>query len=149
MDRTELIKKNYNAVRLVGFAMIGSLFFYWMVARFVAPASSSTSQEPVGILRVMFYFLASASFPGILMLKKLFLQKKPQNNLTILLGKLTISSISVMALCETPAVYGLILYFVGGSRLDFYILGAYSLLLFAVFFPRFSQWQEYTSGTTS
>ncbi len=55
----------------------------------------------------------------------------------------------VLALCEASTLYGLILYFMGGGLKDFYILMAYSLTLFVLFFPRFSQWEEYTAGVQS
>jgi hypothetical protein len=47
------------------------------------------------------------------------------------------------ALCESIAIYGLILFLIGGRRFDFYSLVILSLIFFAVTFPRYAQWEEW------
>ncbi len=46
------------------------------------------------------------------------------------------------ALCEVPAVLGLVAYFLNGIRGDFYLLMLLSLFLFAVHFPKYGRWEE-------
>lgn len=47
------------------------------------------------------------------------------------------------ALCEAPALFGLVLFFLGRNPSDFHIFQLISLFFFAAYFPRFSQWEEW------
>ena len=147
MDRFEVLRKEYRVIVLIGMPLVSSLFIYWLLIQFIIPPPQA-SQRAGDSLRYVIYFLAAINVAGILFLKKIFLQKKSQDHLTTLVAKLRISTIVTFALCEAPAIYGLLLYIIGGSRKDFYALAVYSLLLFAVFFPRLNQWQEYTASAT-
>ena len=148
MGKAELIKARYNVARIIGFVIIQAFFFYWVIARFVVKPSFDSSQN-LQVLRLIFYFLAAGGFLGIFFLKRIMLQKTPQDDLETLLKKLMTSNIAVFAVCEAPALYGLVLRFIGGPISDFYILTTYSLLLMTIFFPRLSQWEEYTAGVNS
>jgi len=53
------------------------------------------------------------------------------------------ASIVAMALCESIAIYGLVLFLLGGQRTDFYGFAALALLAFAWRFPRRSLWEEW------
>ncbi len=145
MDRFEILKKEYRIMLLSGLPMVGSLFVYWMLIQFVIHPPQ-TPQETAAPLRYMLYFIAAGGVGAIFFLRRVLLQKKPQDNLAALIGKLKTSAMVTLAFCEAPALYGVVLYFIEGSRKDFYVLAVYSLLLFAVFFPRLDHWQEYTAG---
>jgi F0F1-type ATP synthase membrane subunit c/vacuolar-type H+-ATPase subunit K len=57
--------------------------------------------------------------------------------------KLQAAAMVTFALCEVPAVIGLVLYFIGGNMTNFYLFLMISLFCFAAYFPRFSQWEEW------
>ena len=57
-------------------------------------------------------------------------------------GLFTISVV-VLALCLAVAIYGLVLFLIGGRGLDFYTFAFVSLLAMAVHFPRLAQWEEW------
>jgi len=59
------------------------------------------------------------------------------------LGVLTTAAVVTYGLCEAPAVFGLVLFFLGGNSSDFYLFLLCSLFYFAVYFPKFSQWEEW------
>jgi hypothetical protein len=42
-------------------------------------------------------------------------------------------------------IYGLMLFLMGGRSSDFYFFMALSLVFFAVYFPRYGQWEEWVS----
>jgi hypothetical protein len=48
------------------------------------------------------------------------------------------------ALCEVPAMLGWVLFFLSGSAQDFYILLLVSFVLFVMYFPRYTNWEEWT-----
>ena len=145
MEKFDILKKEYRLVYLQGLVMAGAPFLYWVLIQFFIQSSRS-SNESITLLRYALYFMAAIHLIAIFFLKKILLQKKPQDALIVLVGKLKRSAMTTLALCEAPALYGLVLYFIGGSRVDFYILVIYSLMLFGAFFPRLSQWEKYTAG---
>ena len=147
MNGQEDLKKQYQSVLLMGIPMVSSLLLYWGLVQFVVPPKP-VAADSIPFLRLALYVVATTGLVVMLFLKKLFLQKKPEDALPTLLVRLKIWTIIAFALCEAPAIYGLVLYFSGGSRVDFYVLGAFSLLLFAVFFPKQDQWREYAAGAT-
>jgi F0F1-type ATP synthase membrane subunit c/vacuolar-type H+-ATPase subunit K len=57
--------------------------------------------------------------------------------------RLTVAAIITFALCEVPAVLGLVLYFLGRNASDFYLFLVISLFSFSMHFPKFSQWEEW------
>lgn len=57
--------------------------------------------------------------------------------------KLFTVSVVALTMCEAIAIYGLVLFLIGGNRADFYGFAAFSLLAFAIHFPRRSKWEEW------
>jgi hypothetical protein len=53
------------------------------------------------------------------------------------------------ALCEVPVILGWVLYFMSGNVRDFYVLLIISFVLFVMYFPRFSNWEEWIKSKTS
>jgi hypothetical protein len=53
------------------------------------------------------------------------------------------ASIVSLTMCLAIAVYGLVLFLIGGRPMDFYGFALVALLGLAVFFPRQSQWEEW------
>jgi len=58
-------------------------------------------------------------------------------------GRLATAAIVTYALCEAPAIFGLVLFFLGRDSSDFHVFLLISLFFFAVHFPRFGQWEEW------
>jgi hypothetical protein len=56
------------------------------------------------------------------------------------------ATVITYALCESIAIYGLILFLIGGSRFDFYTFLILSLIYFAAYFPRHHQWEEWVKA---
>jgi hypothetical protein len=61
--------------------------------------------------------------------------------------KLFTSAIVTFAFCESAGIYGLVLFIIGGSSFDFYLFVFLSLALFAVYFPKYPQWEEWVNST--
>jgi hypothetical protein len=67
----------------------------------------------------------------------------------ILINYLQKMSIVSAALCEVPVILGLVLFFISGNAQDFYVLLIVSFVLFVMYFPRFSNWEEWIKSKTS
>ena len=48
-----------------------------------------------------------------------------------------------LALSEAVAIYGLVIFLINGSSLDFYLFLALSFVFIIVHFPRYSQWEDW------
>jgi hypothetical protein len=57
--------------------------------------------------------------------------------------RLVSSSVVTFIFCNLIAVLGLTLFFMGWDSADFYVFFLFSLASFAVYFPRYSQWEEW------
>ncbi len=60
--------------------------------------------------------------------------------------RLFTATIVTFAFCESVGIYGLVLFLIGGSTFDFYLFLFLSLALFALYFPRYSQWEEWANA---
>jgi hypothetical protein len=94
----------------------------------------------VDLLRYLFFTIAIVEFIFIRFLRSHMISG-PSSPAKI--QKLFSMTIITYALCESIAIYGLLLFFVGGKRFDFYSLMILSLIFFAVYFPRYPQWKEW------
>jgi hypothetical protein len=54
------------------------------------------------------------------------------------------ASVLSFAFCESVAVFGLALFLMSGEPSDFYLFLLISLIFFAVSFPQYGGWEEWT-----
>jgi len=169
-EKSNELKSAYRISLVIGLAMLASVAVYAVIVELMKRQGGFTSQPPpeetVSLLRYIFLGVAGMDLILILVLKRLMLgrkisesppaappskaaapfpgvyQMKGFNYPAPILALLTSSLISY-ALCEAPAILGLVLFFIGRKPSDFYLFLALSLVLFAVFFPRFSQWEDF------
>jgi F0F1-type ATP synthase membrane subunit c/vacuolar-type H+-ATPase subunit K len=143
----EQLRQAYKKTALLGGAMIAALFIYAVVVEVIrsqqAPFSGFASFPEIKVLSYVLYVLALLQIVLTRVVPRLLLKKDPTDDLQSLIGKLNASAIITYALCETPAIYGLVLFFLGGLYRDFYLLLAYSLGLQLIHFPRYSRWEEW------
>lgn len=57
--------------------------------------------------------------------------------------KLVIVSVISLALSETVAIFGFVIFLINGSSLDFYLFFILSIIFIIIHFPRYSQWEEW------
>ena len=146
------LKGAHRKATFVGMAMIFSLIIYVILVEFMkVDIKGNTAPVIVEILRFLFFGLAFVEFFVIRFLRKQLLPLKgvtesssnrPQA-FSPIIQKLFMATIITYALCESIAIYGLILFLIGGSRFDFYIFLILSLIYFAVYFPRYSRWEDW------
>ncbi len=143
----ESLKKAYRTTAIIGAGMIASLFIYAIVVEVMKfqhrPLAGFASYPEIQILRYIFYGLAVFQLWVMRILQRSLLKKAPTDDLQALAVGLSTSAIVTYALCETPAIYGLVLFLLAGLCKDFYVLLAYSLGLLLFHFPRYSRWEEW------
>ncbi len=156
-SRTDLIVV-YSIISFIGASLICSVLVYSIVVELIkkqfAPFSGyAPIPDVIDILRYAMLGIAAAQFLLIRYINnKVFLSQKPTGfvNQTrsvvkkiMTYSRLIVGAIVVYALCESVAIYGLILFLIQGKSFDFYLFMVISLSYFAIFFPRYNRWESW------
>jgi hypothetical protein len=148
---TDGLRRAYRTAVILGIFMLVSLFFYAYIVESIAPGRSFLGAE-LAFVRYIFYGMAIAQLFVMKFIRNRILSKKEEGELPKLplgkghstdIQKLLTATIVTYAFCEVPAIYGLVLFFLGKNKFDFYALSTLSIILFAVYFPRYPRWEEW------
>ena len=107
-----------------------------------APFLGFSPKAPLGLLRFVFATMAVLILVIVNFVRKQIVAG-PAAGRAPLPQRLLTASIVALAMCEAIAIYGVVLFLLGGQRGDFYGFAAFALLGFAVYFPRRSQWEAW------
>lgn len=102
--------------------------------------------ERAVLLRYILYGTAAAAVVLMRALRGLILKKRPGEEEVSAGRKLLQATILTTALCEVPALLGLVLCLAAGLKTDFYILTGVSAVLMFMYFPRLANWREWAAG---
>ena len=134
------LKTRYLAVNFIGLAMIASVFVYAGVVEWIkwqwAPFAGFSQLEPrqATVLKYIFLALAGAQYGAIKLVQKIVPARSVDN--------LPQAAIITLALCESVAVFGLVLFLLTGQAVDFYIFMLISLSFFYLFYPKYDDWEK-------
>jgi hypothetical protein len=139
------LKARYLAVNFIGLAMIAVVFacaggvevIKWLWAPFTGFAKFPP--QSAALLKYIFLALAAAQYVIIKVVQKIILAQSADNQPQ--------AAIVTFALCETVAIFGLILFLLTGNGLDFYVFMVISLGFFYLFYPKYEQWEQRVSAT--
>ncbi len=147
MENQDDLKRAYNISLFVGIGIIASLFIYVIVVFLLKSQPAPTWRLPeiqdIRMLRYIFYALSVGTVIILRILRGAFLRKSPSDTRRTLIGQLQRTAIITMAMSEGPALFGLVLFILGGSERDFYVLLFVSLVLVFMYFPRFKNWEDW------
>lgn len=155
------LRAAYKVVVVIGLAMMASLVIYLVIVGLFENNSIELLGAPAlsgNELEIMKFALIGASAVILFLIK--FLGAKIMNagaeqkrmtgsqagggaGVPAEFGPLVTAAVVTFSLCEVPAIFGLVLYFLGRNSADFYLFLLISLFLFATNFPKFSQWEEW------
>lgn len=135
---------------IINAAIVASLVIYAVVveimkARFY-PFEGLIDNFDFVPFRYVLYVLAIANPIVIVQIRKALLKKASFDDRRNAIQRLSRTSVITAAFCETPAIMGLVLFLLSGLRRDFYILLALSFIFVFLFFPRYSNWEEWVRG---
>ena len=147
------LKSGYRRAIFIWIAMGFSLFIYAFVVEILRmnPAflHRPSLLPEIENLRFGFLVLAIGQFFLIGFVRKRLVytiqaQKHPGNGgpISERVSKLINASIVTHALCESVALYGMVLFFLTSNSFDFYVFMVLSLMYLAFYFPRYAQWEE-------
>jgi hypothetical protein len=151
----ESLRKGYRLAVYICCAMIASVFIYAGVAEFLAVKHApfhGFSPLPPAVydrLRLILLGVALLDFALIPFIRNRALTAARRTGTASVsplpepVQKMVAASMISFALCESIAIYGLVLFLVNGGRKEFYLFLLIALVAFAIHFPRFERWQEW------
>ncbi len=144
----EDLKSKFNLSKFIYIALMVSVFIYAMVVNVIKTNNTFTAipmpDENYSIFKYILYGISFAMFFIIRHIRGLLLSNKSnQGNAGLNNHPARFFSLTIVtaALCESVAIYGLVLFFVSQQTADFYTLMAISLLYFIYYFPKYQQWE--------
>jgi F0F1-type ATP synthase membrane subunit c/vacuolar-type H+-ATPase subunit K len=149
------LRKAYRITAFVGLAMMACLIVYTVVVELIkkqhAPFGGyAPIPDAFDTLRYALMAVVVVEFFVIRLLNKLMLSGKAPTRSSPAsapfapnVQRLMSASIVTYALCESVAIYGLVLFLIQGNTGDFYLFLAASLVFFTVYFPRYGNWEEW------
>jgi hypothetical protein len=134
------LRDRHRVVTVVAIAMLGSVGVYWVVVELSARLQKHTPAFP-GEVRIGYLAVAV----GVIVAYAASIVRR-----SMLAGgpgdagaRIQVASIVTFALAETPAVLGVVAFLLTGLREAAYPLFVVALAAHALYFPRWSQWEEW------
>ena len=147
MEPMEDLKKAYQTSLIINSGIIAGLVIYAVVVELLKsrydPFEGFVDFAQIAFLRYLFYGLAIMQIFIIRVLRGALLRVSQSDDSKTLIVKLSRTSIATAALCELPAVFGIVLFLLGGHSRDFYLLLGLSFVLVFLYFPRYRNWEEW------
>lgn len=140
------IKKAYLAAAAAAGGIIAAIVFYTVVVEILRAKSYAAPVQPPAAyaLKYAFYLLGASALLVLKFAGRPFEEKKAAPEEAV--KALTRLAVLRAAVCELPAIAGLVLFLLTRYYLDFYMLALFSLALEIYHFPRLQAWEEKLRG---
>lgn len=137
-----LLKRSYLAAAVAVSGIIGAIVLYTVIVEILRHIGHKPPLAPPAayVVKYALYVVSISSVFIVNLVSSRLSAAKPTPEETV--KALTAQAIVKAALCELPAVSGLILAILTGFRSDFYLLIVFSIGLEIYHFPRLAQWEE-------
>jgi hypothetical protein len=149
MDLQEDLRARLKTASLAAASVIVSLLLYLGVVEFVRarlrPFRGFLAVADVQLLRYAVFAMAVLAVVLLRVLRPAWLRKKAGEDAKTALHRVERTSLLTLFLAEVPGLLGLVLFFVAGLNVDFYILVFVSLALVFIYFPRRAAFEEWLS----
>ena len=137
--------------QMIGGALVASVVVYAILVEVIRARRGGFAgfapAVPIDTLRMVFIVLAIADLALIRFIRSRILTAPAPTSQAgtapPVIQRLMSASVVSLSMCLAIAVYGLVLFLIGGRPVDFYGFAIVAVLGLAVFFPRQSQWEEW------
>ena len=136
------LRAAHRAGVFVAYTMLASLAVYAGVVELIARNAPEPMVEFSEAIRWIFYSVAAAIVFATHVVHAVLAHNARRAGAMDQAAKMTAANIVTLALAESPAILGLVLYFVWRQHTDFYVMCAFSLYLIIRHFPRFGEWER-------
>ena len=144
-------RRAFRTATIIGIGMIVSLALYLALVEFVRTRFRPflgflSATLPEGTRPILRYAFFGGAVVCVLILRffhgRMLRSAAAADDPGAALAVLSRTNAVILALSETPALLGLVLFFLAGYNRDFYILLFVSLFLFFMYFPRLKSWDD-------
>jgi len=146
MDIQSAFKKDFRAFRIIWWSMLASVLVYAFIVELLkiqhAPFKGFSPFPEMHLLKYALLAMSVLSIGIIAILRTILLRDLGNKPFGKALEKLKLAHLITWAICEAPAIYGLVLFLVGGFYEEFYMLLTLSLILLAIYRPQYTRWEE-------
>ena len=153
MEYTQDLKKAHKTSAILYGAFMFSLVIYLIVFEVLKSRIPDFQgmMEKIDFpwLRYAFYGLGLIQIFLIKFIRETATKSIATIDAKILVNHLQRMSMISAALCEVPVLLGLVLFLLSGNAQDFYILLVVSFVLFVMYFPRYTNWEEWIKSKRS
>lgn len=147
MEISEELRRAYRLNVMLGIVIFAALLIYVIIVEFIKasfkPFTGLVQVSNILIIRYLFYGIAILLIILLRLLRQALLHKKSVDAPRALVQRLSQTSILTLAICEVPALLGLLLFLLAGLSRDFYFLNIIAAILVFMNFPRLKQWEEW------
>ena len=158
-DAMEKLGQYHRMATVICYGMIGTLLVFAAMVETLKATNygwpgNVFSYSVLELLRYVFLGVAILEFFVIKVMRRAILSwggrisglPNRGDPLSTKVQRLFTAAIVTFAFCESVGIYGLVLFLIGGSSFDFYLFLFLSLVFFALYFPRYSQWEEWAKS---
>jgi len=139
---TEFAATSYKQMRTLAMSFAGALAVYAIVTEVLTRGPAVEAPAYFGPLRIAFFVVAGVMIFTATIVKSMMLRSAPADP-AARLARLRTATLTALAMSEVPALFGLVLVFIGRARPDFYMLLAISAYMLVRHFPRRGPWEDY------
>ena len=139
------LKKSYQIAVMIGMALLAAAGMFVVIAELFKTGIIGGYEFPMTrdseVYQLVKYVLMAVTLVDLLFIK--IIGSKILSRGEADPASLMVKSIVSLAICESVAIYGLVLFLLAGSRFDFYLFIGIYLVFFGIFFPRYHKWEEW------
>ncbi|MEW6607801.1 MAG: hypothetical protein AB1414_10185 [bacterium] len=146
------LNKSLLTIRIIYFANILSLVIYLFIPNILHHFSFEglVKFKEIDWLKNILYLISALTVVVILIVKRFLdnpgkIPLTPESKIDEIIRPLISGNILIFALCETIALYGLVLFLIGSLLGEFYFLIGLSFVLFLICFPKQEKWEKIVS----
>ena len=142
----ENIKRAYLGAALAAAGIVSAIVIYTVVVELLRMKGYAGALKPPAAYAVKYalYVIGASALVALKFAGAITARRRGTPEET--LKALTADAIIKAALCETPAIAGLVMFLLTGYRADFYLLVVFALGLEIYHFPRLNAWRERLRG---
>ncbi|OGS06905.1 MAG: hypothetical protein A2270_00520 [Elusimicrobia bacterium RIFOXYA12_FULL_51_18] len=142
--RKEDLRKAWLTAAAISGAVISAIFVYALVVEAVSrsmPFKPPLAGPTAAAVRYAFYILGTVAVFALRFIRPV-MKTRAEEPTGKILQTLVKRTALTAAMAEIPAFLGLMLFFLAGSRWDFYLLAAFSTAIELIYFPKYRIWEE-------
>ena len=140
------IRVAHRVAVTISAAVLATVPVYIFLVQFLL-LRAEHGMQGLDVIRIAFYAIGFSLMLIVKVVQGVLLKKTSGQPAESLLRKLMHSAVVTAVFCEIPAVLGFILFLMGGTTTDFYILAAMTLGMWVVYFPRLRAWQDWLGSS--